>query len=48
MSTWRYAGVTVRLMTHDVDGLSEHDVELARKISAAACELGVPTWMGRD
>jgi 4a-hydroxytetrahydrobiopterin dehydratase len=38
----RYAGVTVRLWTHDVDGLSERDVELARQISAAARELGIP------
>jgi len=38
----RYAGVTVRLMTHDVDGLSQRDVELARQISAAARELNVP------
>jgi 4a-hydroxytetrahydrobiopterin dehydratase len=36
----RYAGVTVRLMTHDVQGLSERDVELARQISGAARELG--------
>jgi len=38
----RYAGVTVRLMTHDVDGLSQRDVELAREISAAARALNVP------
>jgi len=38
----RYAGVTVRLMTHEVEGLSERDVELARQISAAARELDVP------
>ncbi len=37
----RYEGVTVRLVTHDVDGLSERDIELARQISAAARELGV-------
>src|SRR5437867_6635205 len=37
----RYEGVTVRLMTHDVDGLSERDVELARQISMAAREIGV-------
>jgi 4a-hydroxytetrahydrobiopterin dehydratase len=37
----RYSGVTVRLITHDVDGLSERDVELARQISVAAHELGV-------
>ena len=38
----RYAGVTVRLVTHDVDGLSERDVELARQISAAARKLNAP------
>lgn len=38
----RYAGVTVRLVTHEVDGLSERDVDLARQISAAARGLGVP------
>jgi 4a-hydroxytetrahydrobiopterin dehydratase len=32
----RYAAVTVRMTTHDVGGLSERDVELARQISAAA------------
>jgi len=35
-------GVTVRLRTHDSDGLSERDVALARQISAAARELDVP------
>lgn len=35
----RYAGVTVRLTTHSVGGLSERDVELARQISAAARAL---------
>lgn len=38
----RYAGVTVRLTTHEVDGLSERDVALARQISATAREQGVP------
>jgi 4a-hydroxytetrahydrobiopterin dehydratase len=38
----RYAGVTVRLITHSVGGLSERDVVLAQEISAAARELGVP------
>jgi pterin-4a-carbinolamine dehydratase len=38
----RYSGVTVRLMTNDVDGLSGRYVELARQISVAARELGVP------
>lgn len=36
----RYAGVTVRLVTHDVGGLSDHDLDLARQISAAARRLG--------
>ena len=39
----RPAGVTVRLLTGKVAGLSRHDVELARQISAAARELGVPS-----
>jgi 4a-hydroxytetrahydrobiopterin dehydratase len=38
----RYGTVTVRLTTHAVGGLSERDVELARQISAAARELGIP------
>ncbi len=38
----RYPGVTVRLTTHEVGGLSERDIELARQISAAARELDVP------
>jgi 4a-hydroxytetrahydrobiopterin dehydratase len=38
----RYGGVTVRLKTHDMERLSERDVTLARQISAAARELGVP------
>jgi len=38
----RYAGVTVRLITHDVDGLSERDVDLARRISIAARQLNIP------
>ena len=38
----RYAGVTVRLITHSVGGLSERDVALAQQISAAASEMGVP------
>ncbi|HTT91453.1 MAG TPA: VOC family protein [Acidimicrobiales bacterium] len=37
----RFAGVTVCLSTHDVDGLSEKDIGLARQISAAAHQLGV-------
>ena len=35
----RPEGVTVRVFTHDVGGLSNRDVELARQISAAAREL---------
>lgn len=38
----RYAGVTVRLMTREIGGLSERDVDLARQISATARELAVP------
>ena len=37
----RYGDVTVRLRSHDVDGLSERDVALARKISDAARELDI-------
>ncbi len=37
----RYPTVTVRLSTHEVDGLSERDVALAAEISAAAAEVGV-------
>jgi 4a-hydroxytetrahydrobiopterin dehydratase len=38
----RYDGVTVRLFSHDVGGLSNRDVELARQISAAARKLDAP------
>jgi 4a-hydroxytetrahydrobiopterin dehydratase len=38
----RFKGVTVRLWTHSVDGLSEADVDLARAISEAARRLGAP------
>jgi 4a-hydroxytetrahydrobiopterin dehydratase len=40
----RHDGVTVRLITytHDWYGMSQRDVELARRISAVARELGVP------
>ncbi|MBO9556176.1 VOC family protein [Cellulomonas sp.] len=39
----RYGGVTVRLISHDVGGLSDRDVRLARQISQAARELDIPT-----
>jgi 4a-hydroxytetrahydrobiopterin dehydratase len=38
----RYGGVTVRLVSHDVGGLSDRDVRLARQISDAARELDIP------
>ena len=37
----RYGGVMVRLVSHDVQGLSKRDLAMAKKISAAAAELGV-------
>jgi 4a-hydroxytetrahydrobiopterin dehydratase len=37
----RYAGVTVRLTTHEVNGLSQRDIELARQITSAARSLGI-------
>ena len=37
----QYSTVTIRLFTHDVMGLSDLDVELARQISAAARALGI-------
>jgi len=37
----RSEGVSVGLTTRDVDGLTEHDVEVARQISSVARELGV-------
>lgn len=37
----RYPGVSVRLSTHDVDGLSDRDIDMARKISEAAHQLGI-------
>lgn len=36
-----YPSVTVRLSTHEIGGLSERDVALARQISVAAQELGI-------
>ena len=38
----RPEGVSVKLFTSDFGGLSEQDVAVARQISAAAAELGVP------
>ncbi|WP_454050325.1 mycothiol transferase [Cellulomonas sp. Marseille-Q8402] len=37
----RYPAVTLRLVSHDVGGLSARDVALARQISAAARELDI-------
>jgi 4a-hydroxytetrahydrobiopterin dehydratase len=37
----RYGGVAVRLVSHDIGGLSKRDLALARKISEAASDLGV-------
>jgi 4a-hydroxytetrahydrobiopterin dehydratase len=38
----RYGSVRVCLVTHEVGGLSERDVAMARQISAAARDLDVP------
>jgi len=37
----RYATVTVRLVSHDIEGLSRRDLALARQISEAARELDI-------
>jgi 4a-hydroxytetrahydrobiopterin dehydratase len=37
----RYGSVTVRVITHDIDALSQKDVDLAQKISSAAARLGI-------
>ncbi|MGN6722605.1 MAG: VOC family protein [Marmoricola sp.] len=37
----RYPHLNVRLMSHDVNGRTQRDVDLARKISAIAADLGV-------
>jgi 4a-hydroxytetrahydrobiopterin dehydratase len=42
----RYATVTVRLSSHDVGGLSQRDVTLARRISLVAKELDLPVEVG--
>ena len=39
----RFDTVTVRLVSHDVEGLSRRDLDLARQISVAARELDIPT-----
>lgn len=38
----RYGAVQVRTISHDVGGKTERDVELARRVGAAAERLGVP------
>jgi 4a-hydroxytetrahydrobiopterin dehydratase len=38
----RYSGVTVRLSSHDVGGLSQRDVALAKEISLAAQDMRIP------
>lgn len=38
----RYPRVSVRLVTHDVGGLTAKDAALAAEISAAASRLGIP------
>ncbi len=40
--TVTYPRVHVLLTTHDADGLTQRDVDLARRISAIANELGIP------
>lgn len=37
----RYAGLAVRLRSHDVGGVTARDVRLARAVSAAAADAGV-------
>lgn len=37
----RYPHLNVRLMSHDVNGITQRDVDLARRISAIAADLGV-------
>jgi 4a-hydroxytetrahydrobiopterin dehydratase len=38
-----YNKVTIDLMTHEADGLSERDVKLAKTIDEIACKLGAET-----
>ncbi|QIX26122.1 4a-hydroxytetrahydrobiopterin dehydratase [Nocardioides sp. JQ2195] len=42
----RYGEVTIRLSSHDVGGVSERDVALARRISELAAGAGVKTTAG--
>jgi 4a-hydroxytetrahydrobiopterin dehydratase len=42
----RYSGLTVRLISHDIGGLSRRDLKLAQRISAKARELEVPADPG--
>lgn len=37
----RYPGVRVAMVTHEIGGLSDRDVALARQISVSARELGI-------
>jgi 4a-hydroxytetrahydrobiopterin dehydratase len=37
----RYSGVTVRLTSHDIQGLSRRDIALAKEISLAAHDMGI-------
>jgi 4a-hydroxytetrahydrobiopterin dehydratase len=37
----RYSGVTIRLTSHDIQGLSQRDVALAKEISVAARDMGI-------
>lgn len=39
--TLRYPSVAVTLSTHEVDGLTQRDIDLAAAISAAAREMGI-------
>jgi 4a-hydroxytetrahydrobiopterin dehydratase len=42
----RYAHLDVRLISHDVEGKTRRDVDLARRISAIAADLGVAAEPG--
>jgi 4a-hydroxytetrahydrobiopterin dehydratase len=43
----RYPHVRVTLMSHDAGGVTTRDVDLARQVSAAAAELGIPAEPAR-